>query len=635
MKKKIAVLVNGWNNYSVTQAIKGIRSCIKDKDVDIFVFLSFAAYSQTKERNYGEDSIFDLPDYSEFDGVIIFSIMLNSFETPERIGKVLVEKNVKAVSIGMELPGIDYVGIENKKGMYEMVEHLVKEHHIKNPVFLAGPKQNVDSNQRLESTRRALEDNGIILSDDSIRYTDWEYELSMKYAQEFAQSNNKPDAYICANDNIAIAACIGLQRLGMSIPKDAVVTGFDRLSFAQTFYPSITTVFQDYEKIGYTSAAHLLDLIEGESKTDRIEVSSEFLRNESCGCKKSEEGEVIRHQFCCDAYSNEMENILFQVHTSNITKALFDSSDFSTFQQKLIAYLKSKHTFEGDNFKLILTDSTMKAFKHSSFPLKKVYSKTMHCIVSIDNGEFTQYEPFDRRHLVPGYNPEGKPDVYTICSLHFDDNLFGYIVLGDMMKQINDTTLNHYLLQLNSNLEKYRQNARLDEMNRTLRSISQKDPLTGLYNRFGLEQVALPMFEKAHKDGKACVIMFADINRMKYINDEFGHLQGDLAIRTVASSILNKIPENWLGIRYGGDEFLTLGVSDDHEYTRSLLEEINNSLEKQVRTMHLSYPLSISLGYIITDPKSNKSLIDFINEADSIMYENKQKTYEKENYKRK
>lgn len=200
--------------------------------------------------------------------------------------------------------------------------------------------------------------------------------------------------------------------------------------------------------------------------------------------------------------------------------------------------------------------------------------------------------------------------------------------MGDASEHIRDTTLNHYLLQLNSNLEKYRQNLHLDEMNKTLRNISIKDPLTGLYNRFGMEQDGVEMLKNAHKEGKSCLIMFADINRMKHINDGYGHLQGDLAIRTVASSLLENIPQEWMGIRYGGDEFLTLGVCDNEETAKKLLEKINIYLEKQVASMQLSYPLTISCGYIFTDPKTKSSLMDYVNQADSVMYKYKRKTYE-------
>lgn len=629
MKKKIAVLANGWNDYSVTQAIKGIKSCVKDLDVDVFVFLSYASYGQSFERNYGEDSIFALPDYSTFDGVIIFSAMLNSQETPFRIGKQLVEKNIKAVAVGMELPGIDYVGIENSQGMYDMVSHLVTEHHIKNPVFLAGPKENVDSNERLEAAKKALNNHGIKLKKSNIKYTNWEYLTSIKFAQEFMTSDDKPDAFICANDYIALGACIGIERSGFKVPDDAIVTGFDRISHAETFYPSITTVFQDYEKLGYIAIWHLLELIDGTAQIHKVEVSSKYLRNESCGCKSSSSADEMRRIFCRNAYSKEMENIIFQDHTTTIAKILFESKNVKSFKERINEYLQDNHTYEGDDFNIVITDSAIKTLIDSSFSMKKVYSKKMHPLVTLEKGKVIKEKDFEQPILIPNYKETSENKIYTITSLHFDDNLFGYCVMGDASDHIKDTTLNHYLMQLNSNLEKYRQNIQLDEMNKTLRNISIKDPLTGLYNRFGMEQDGVEMLENAHKEGKSCLIMFADINRMKHINDGYGHLQGDLAIRTVASSLLENIPESWIGIRYGGDEFLTLGVCDNEKKAHDLLEKINDYLEKQVASMQLSYPLTISCGYIFTDPKKKLSLMDYVNQADSVMYKYKKKTYEK------
>lgn len=423
MKKKIAVLVNGWNDYSVTQAIKGIKDCIKDLDVDVFIFLSYAAYGQSPERNYGEDAIFTLPDYSEFDGVIIFSAMLNSTETPLKIGEQLVNKKIKAVTVGMELPGLDYVGIENSKGMYDMVSHLVNEHHIKNPVFLAGPKANVDSNERLEAAQKALNDHGIKLKKTNIKYTNWEYLTSIKYAQEFMSSENKPDAFICANDYIALGACIGVERSGFQVPDDAIVTGFDRISHAETFYPSITTVFQDYEKIGYIAAWHILELINNTAQIHKIEVSSKYLRNESCGCKTSSSADELRRLFCRNAYSKEMENIIFQDHATSIAKILFESKNVKDFKENINNYLKDNHTYEGDDFNIVITDSAIKTLIDSSFSMKKVYSNKMHPLVTIENGKIIKEKDFERPVLIPNYKETSGNKIYTITSLHFDDNL--------------------------------------------------------------------------------------------------------------------------------------------------------------------------------------------------------------------
>ena len=634
MKRKIAVLANGWNHLSIASALKGIRSVTDKLNIDVFLFLSFAAFAQSQARNDGEDSVFDITDYSEFDGVIIFSGMLNSQKTPERIAKIVVKNKVPGVSVGWPLEGLDFVGIDNFKGMFEMVDHLVKEHNIKNPVFLAGTIDHPDSNDRINATRQALEMNGIELPDDRIYYTNWEYLTAMKAAKEYAQSKNPPDAFICANDYNAIATIVGLNQLGYSVPKDFIVTGFDKIPHAETFYPSITTVYQDYEKIGYIAAWQLMEKVEGTSHADQVIVSSSFVKNESCGCKQTHEAEEVRHQFCINAYMKEMESLISQAESAEMAGNLFTGSTYEDFKKNILKYYKEKNNFKGHDFYFILDENARKTIKSSSFPIQKKYSNKMCCLVAVKDGNAEYKGDFSRKELFPGYEKGDKPKVYTFTSMHYDDNLFGYIVLSDSIEHIQDTSLNHYMIQMNYNLEQFRRNCRFDELNKALRNISNTDQLTGLNNRFGMEQNAVPVLEQANKKNQKCAIMFADINRMKHINDNFGHLHGDLAIRTVASSLLKEMPEGWVGIRYGGDEFISVGVCKSEKIVKDYIDRLNETLRKQVEGMHLAYPLTISCGYILSDPKASTTLVDYINQADSIMYVHKQKTYEEEKDKK-
>lgn len=114
---------------------------------------------------------------------------------------------------------------------------------------------------------------------------------------------------------------------------------------------------------------------------------------------------------------------------------------------------------------------------------------------------------------------------------------------------------------------------------------------------------------------------------MKYINDNFGHLQGDLAIRTVSAALLSQLPDNWIAIRYGGDEFIALGVSSDENLINDFVYRMNENLKKQVESMQLSYPLTISCGYILTDFDGKAALEDYIKKADEVMYVQKQKAH--------
>ena len=630
MKKKIGVFANGWNNLSIVQALKGIRSVTDELNIDIFLFLSFAVYGRSKMRNQGDDSIFDLPDYSDLDGAIVFSNMLNSEHAPIHIAQKIVENNIPGVSVGIPLEGLSVVGIDNFKGMYEMVDHLVKEHHIKNPAFFAGAKTHPDSNERLDATRQALESNGIELKPENICYTNWEYLTSMEYAMEFCKRPNPPDSFICANDYNAIAACIGLSKMGYSVPKDFIVTGFDKIPFAETFYPSITTVYQDYEKIGYIAAWQLMEKINESSSSDKVIVSSKFVRNESCGCKKEEDAEFIRHDFCISAYKREMESLISQGNDTKMTTAIFSNSSYDKLEENFLTFYKENKTFPGNEFYICLDSTAKKSLISSSSPMQSFYSDDMYCLVAKKDTKTWCPGKFNRKDLIPGYKKSDKPVVYTLCSIHYDDSLFGYFVISDAIEQIKDTTLNHYSGMMNYNFEQYRKNCKLEEMNRTLLNISNTDQLTGLNNRFGMEQNGVTLLTDAHKQNKPCAVVFIDINRMKHINDNFGHLQGDLAIRTVSSAMLSTMPENWLGIRYGGDEFIALGICDDSKFVEEYIAKIKDNLEKQVSSMHLAYPLTASCGYIMTDPTSSATLEDYISKADSIMYEIKQEMHRQE-----
>ena len=630
MKRRIAVFANGWNNLGIAQALKGIQEVTDKQNIDIFLFLSFAAFSHPESRQKGEDSIFYLSDYKNFDGAIVFSNMLNTGNNPDNISKLLVANDVPSVSIGVPLDGLSYVGIDNYKGMFEMVDHLVKEHHIKNPAFFAGTKEHPDSNERLDATRKALSTNGIELKDENIRYTNWEYITSIKYAMELTKRENPPDAFICANDNIAIAVCIGLRDHGFSVPKDFIVTGFDKISFASTFYPSITTVYQDFEKIGYIAAWQLIEKIEGTAKPEKVVVSSSFVKNESCGCMSESEGDSYRKDFCINAYMKEMENIIFQSQETDMINSIFNCSNYPDFKKSLMNYYKYNRTFADKDFYFILDSEAKNSFIDASFKGTKQFSDYMDCLVGIKGKKIFSKEHFSRQDLIPDFDDKAKPSVYTFTPLHYDDYIFGYIVVKDAVDFLIDTTLNHYMIQINGNLEQYRKNCKLDEMNKTLLNISNTDQLTGLNNRFGMEQNGIPLLEKANARKQKCAVVFVDINRMKYINDNFGHLQGDLAIRTVSSALLTEMPKNWIGIRYGGDEFIALGVCNDEKAVQKYIKKLTDNLTKQVSSMQLSYPLTASCGYIITDPESSNTIIDYINQADNLMYIRKQEAHKSE-----
>ena len=124
--------------------------------------------------------------------------------------------------------------------------------------------------------------------------------------------------------------------------------------------------------------------------------------------------------------------------------------------------------------------------------------------------------------------------------------------------------------------------------------------------------------------------MFVDINYMKRINDEFGHLHGDNAIKTVAESIKQNIREDWIAVRYGGDEFLIIGPRCNEAEAETVRESILNYLDKKNHDGSQPYQISASCGYVVTDPVSPAALQDYVQDADRMMYEIKKQVHAKD-----
>jgi len=112
---------------------------------------------------------------------------------------------------------------------------------------------------------------------------------------------------------------------------------------------------------------------------------------------------------------------------------------------------------------------------------------------------------------------------------------------------------------------------------------------------------------------------------MKEINDVYGHLSGDLAIRTVASVLKSGLPEDWIVSRYGGDEFFVggrlRGTDIDLESLRSTLE---NRLAREVKKRKLEFPLTISIGNARMQPGDTMEMEHYLEMADEDMYYVKQ-----------
>lgn len=95
--------------------------------------------------------------------------------------------------------------------------------------------------------------------------------------------------------------------------------------------------------------------------------------------------------------------------------------------------------------------------------------------------------------------------------------------------------------------------------------------------------------------------MFVDMDRLKYINDNYGHEQGDIAIKIIASAILDNCPDSAIAVRNGGDEFIIIQDKISVEVYDEFVINMRKDIAHKIKDNGLEYDVSFSIGSVYTD----------------------------------
>jgi len=153
--------------------------------------------------------------------------------------------------------------------------------------------------------------------------------------------------------------------------------------------------------------------------------------------------------------------------------------------------------------------------------------------------------------------------------------------------------------------------------------MARRDPLTGVFNRYALEELLRLEAERSSRYEHPVGFLLIDVNRFKEINDRFGHLMGDKVLKAVAKVIQDQVRGSDVIVRYGGDEFLVILLETDGEtelVKRRILSKIDQWNESDPL---VDFPVTLAIGSIHWDPGSDKSLEEVLAQADHLMYEDK------------
>jgi diguanylate cyclase (GGDEF)-like protein len=156
-----------------------------------------------------------------------------------------------------------------------------------------------------------------------------------------------------------------------------------------------------------------------------------------------------------------------------------------------------------------------------------------------------------------------------------------------------------------------------------LRGLAMIDDLTGLYNRRGFMSLAEHHVKLAQRTRKHLLLIFADLDGFKAINDNYGHQEGDLALIETAEALRRTFRGSDIIARLGGDEFVVLALEPTSVGSDSVKARLIDNLDLVNRRPGRPYRLTLSTGTLRFDPWSQVSISELIARVDEAMYKAK------------
>ncbi len=251
------------------EVMKGVNRAIAESEFDLLVYTTGDVRKSGRASH--EQKYVSLLSNSITDGVIIVAPVTGEFSTDAPI-----------VSIDPLMSDPDYPSVHatNYKGAMEAMEYLFSLGH-KRIGFISGRAELESANRRLKGYRDALEKAGLPMDEKLIASGDYTTETGAGCARELLSLADRPTAIFASNDQAAMGVYQVAEELGLRIPEDLSVTGFDNIM--ESKYLRLTTVDQFISEMGFVATQMLIKLINGESLTEQTyQMQTQLIIRNSC-----------------------------------------------------------------------------------------------------------------------------------------------------------------------------------------------------------------------------------------------------------------------------------------------------------------------------------------------------------------
>lgn len=407
LHKAIAIIFSDLKDDYNDEYVTGIQNQANAYGYRTFTF----SMPQTGELyTNNEEWVYSLIDPERYDGIIFVE---HTFSTHKSlippIERSLCENcRCPVVVIGDSkiLPNV--IGLENRKNFEKVVEHLIDVHDCRTLYCLGGEKSIAD--ERIDAFVRVLKRHDVPYDEENLLYGGYWISGAEAVAKDIACGTlEKPDAIVCLNDEIAYALIKQLFFVGLRVPEDILVTGFDNSSYASNSAVSITTYTADTFFCGQRAVALLHSLITGCEMEDLKQKRHSVITGDSCGCGRKR---ILNVRAKLDALHKK------EVAEMEFRNSLFEEKLYKVNSQEELSLFIKNHKYLVRN--------------HISFSvnLMEQNDDRAKCIFLKDyllNGETAM---FRAKNIFPDMYSFGAVQNIHIMPLVFDKQIYGFMTIG-------------------------------------------------------------------------------------------------------------------------------------------------------------------------------------------------------------
>lgn len=644
-EKRIALLVDYISTEYSEELIGGVSDFCKENKLSLLILPCGRLNYNDKGYVYQYVAINSLLNKNNVDGVICTSGTQMHCVSPNEFRDYIKSFNIPAcVNISMEMEGIPSVLVDAEKAFGGLVDYMIEEQGCKKLLLMGVDSTSYEVQERTRLFWNSVERHKLNKRNCCELKAMFNYVTAKEELDSYFEKKKKFDfdGIVALNDDMAFACIDFCRKLGLKVPEDVVVSGFDDLPRAAFSYLTLTSVNQQLRQQGYTAAEKVFALMKGETVNPVTKIPAKTVLRSSTKRNPYLSGFNDTDTFRTEGNDSNL-NVKFPVYEwyTKRNQLYMATLFYADLQQDMtIVQLKKVLNRELPNFDIstvaivIYDQPVEKTAPFTKFDMPEKAS----VIVAYDkktNFEFDIYD--DIFEFNPNESLLPKQISYfirndTICISLFQSTVqYGYMVFN---RGTFDSTVYDILSKAISSLVAsvfsfrvaHEESERFKKRWLKTDQMAQTDELTGIKNRryfFDLGNATMTFADTVSQEG---LVIYCDMDGLKKINDNYGHDAGDKAIQAEAKILSSNFRTNDVVARIAGDEFAIIcqGI------TESAFEKIKKNIEEDCVkwTMESGSPflLSISLGAIkFPSEKGGYNLDKLLSEADHKLYQEKKR----------